>query len=159
MTVIVHNIRSAYNVGSLFRTADAFGCTRLILCGITPGPLDRFQRENIRVTKVSLGAEKNVPWTRAQSFEDAVNQCRADDISVYALEQDPRAVLLANFNTISRPWRSLALAVGPEVDGFSQEDLRLTDQIIEIPVFGAKESLNVSVAFGIAAYHIKMHCH
>lgn len=152
LVVVLHNVRSAHNVGSIFRTADTFGCTKVYLCGITPAPLDRFGRENTRLTKVSLGAEHAVAWEQQETAHACIVLLKAKGYQVYALEQDPRAV---PYREVKAPTSSTALIVGDEVHGISQDILNLVDGIMEIPHHGIKESLNVGVAFGIAVSHLR----
>ena len=145
--LILHNIRSAENVGSLFRTADAFGVTRIFLTGYTPAPLDRFKRPVGRIAKTALGAEKTVPWEQAE-VADVIARLQSDGVCVVALEQDVRSQSVASYIPVS-PW---ALVLGNEVLGIDPHTLALTDVVLEIPMAGQKESLNVAVAAGVALY-------
>lgn len=154
MDVLLDNLRSAHNVGSIFRTADAAGISKISLAGITPGPIDRFGRENTRLTKVSLGAEKTIEWQRVENTEAHLGDLKAGGYSVLALEQSPKAKNLFSFDVTLADENKSILVIGPEVDGLSMTVLALADSILEIPMRGKKESLNVSVAFGIAAFHL-----
>ncbi len=153
MIVILDNIRSMHNVGSMFRTADAAGVEKIFLCGITPGPLDKYGRPNSRVTKVSLGAEEFVKWEHAESTLDALNVAKKQDpdIEIYAIELHPDAINYKEL-TVYNSKKSI-LILGGEVEGLSPDILKRATKILKIPMLGKKESLNVSVAFGIIAYH------
>ena len=154
IVLILNNIRSNENVGSIFRTADAAGVSKIVLCGYTPMPLDRFGRENKKLSKVSLGAEKFVEWEKAESLKSASEKLRKDNFKIIGVEQDKKAI---DYKKIKRQVvgsQYLALVFGNEVGGLSKEDLKLCDLVVEIPMGGKKESLNVSVAVGIVLYEI-----
>jgi 23S rRNA (guanosine2251-2'-O)-methyltransferase len=151
--VILNNIRSNENVGSIFRTADAAGISKIILCGYTPAPTDRFGRENKGLTKASLGAEKFVEWEKEESLEKSVKKLK--DFSAFkiiAIEQDKKAINYKKIKNIKS--KNLALVFGNEVDGLSKQDLKLCDIVAEIPMCGQKESLNVAVCAGIVLYSL-----
>lgn len=150
--LILDNIRSVLNVGSLFRTANAIGIDKVYLCGITPGPLDRFGLPRKDFAKVSLGSEQTVSWERVESTLDLVEGLVEQGTRVVALEQDERAVDYKTLNL--EGGERIALVLGPEVSGMSQDILDRVSVIIEIPMRGSKESLNVAVAGGIALYRI-----
>lgn len=147
---ILVNIRSVHNVGSIFRTADAAGIRKLYLCGTTPTPLDRFEHPRGDFIKVSLGAEQSVVWEHVASAAALVSRLQRDGYYVCALEQSSESISYTAF----RPPRGkpIALVVGNEVRGLTPSILRRADVTIEIPMRGIKESLNVSVSFGIASY-------
>jgi 23S rRNA (guanosine2251-2'-O)-methyltransferase len=153
LVAILHDIRSIHNVGSVFRTADGAGFEKLYLCGITPSPLDRFGKIRPDFAKVSLGAEKGVAWESAPDARAVIGKLKKEGWTVVALEQAKDAVLYYKF----RPGKNkkVALVVGNEVLGIPGPVLALADAVLEIPMFGKKESLNVVVAFGIAAYRLK----
>lgn len=153
MIVILDNIRSMHNVGSIFRTADAAGIEKIILCGITPGPLDKYDRPNSRLTKVSLGAEDFVKWEHADSTLDVIDELKKQDpdYEIYAVELHADAINYKQLKRFNR--KKSILILGGEVDGLSPEVLSRATRILKIPMLGRKESLNVSVAFGIVAYH------
>ena len=163
MIAILHNIRSMHNVGSIFRTADAAGFKKLYLCGITPAPLDRFGRPNSKLLKVSLGAEQFLEWEQIKRTTALIDRLKKQHYTIIALELSPRAI---QFNHYKPPHHTseqtpdatqkIALIVGNEVKGLSPAILKRADSILEIPMRGKKESLNVSVAFGIIAYHLAM---
>ena len=143
--LILCNIRSRENVGSIFRTADAIGVSKIYLCGITPQP------PHEKISKTALGAETYVPWEYYKQAGKIIKQLRAKHISIVALEQTKDSKDIFKFN----PKFPLALVVGNEVDGLSAGILKKCDKKISIPMYGKKESLNVSVALGIAVYVIK----
>ncbi len=137
-------------MGSIFRTADAAGVEKLYLSGITPIPFDRFGKVRPDIAKVALGAELSVPWKHVSSTARTIKKLKKDGYAIISLEQSKNSVL---YNKIKIPKnRNLALIVGNEVKGLSKNVLELSDTIMEIPMNGGKESLNVSVAFGIAVY-------
>ena len=139
--LVLDNLRSIENVGSIFRTADGFGVKKIILVGTTPTPLDRFGRKRQDFAKVALGAEDNIEWEHTDDFKN-------DGYKIIVLEQDPRAKRLRDFT----PPDKFALVVGSEVNGVSKEIIDQADTIIEIPMMGEKESLNVAVATGVALF-------
>lgn len=159
MIVLLYNIRSLYNVGSIFRTADAAGFEKIYLCGITPTPLDRFENKRKELTKVALGAEDYLRWEKIgsssspQATISLIKKLKKEGFIICAVEQDERAI---PYNKLSVVYRksSVALIVGDEVRGVPKSILKYCDYILEIPMLGRKESLNVSVAFGIAAFRI-----
>src|SRR3989344_2948139 len=138
--LILDNIRSVENVGSIFRTAEGFGVSKIILVGITPAPLDRFGRKRQDLAKVSLGSEDLIKWEHTSSISDKLNKLKNDGFKIIALEQHPRSTKLSNFQTSKL--KNFVLVVGNEVDGVSSEALGLADDIVEIPMMGEKESLN-----------------
>lgn len=141
--VITDDVRSAHNVGAILRTSDAFRLERVVLCGISPSADQR------AVRKTSLGAEETVPWEQGMSVLEAVETARAEGYTVAALELTDTPTLVHQAPASAFP---LALVVGNEVDGVSNEVIAACDLALEIPQWGAKQSLNVSVAFGIAAH-------
>jgi 23S rRNA (guanosine2251-2'-O)-methyltransferase len=154
--VLLDNIRSAWNVGSILRSADGFGFTQAYLCGITPTP-DGPSRET--VAKTSLGAEYSVPWSYHKDAVRLVKVLKVEGWKVYALEDDDRAVSLESNGLplkVQEPAPALhILIVGNEVTGVDPELLDLCDEIFYIPMRGDKKSFNVAIAFGIAAYALK----
>ena len=141
--VILDNIRSAWNAGSIFRSADGFGFTHAYLCGITPTP------DNDTVTKTSLGAEDSVPWSYHKDAVQLVKGLKKEGWRIFGLEEDPRAneIRRTGFKTFAS-----ALIVGNELSGVDPELLDLCNDILYIPMRGEKKSFNVAVAFGIAAF-------
>lgn len=150
--LILDNIRSVHNVGSIFRTADAAGVSKIYLVGTTPAPIDRFGRKRRDLTKVSLGAEESVAWEHVENAAALIKFLKKEGFVVVALEQDGRSVDYRDFS--SKKGSSIALIVGNEVGGVSKELLGLADAIMEIPMVGKKESLNVSVATGVALFQL-----
>ncbi len=150
--LILHNIRSIHNVGSIFRTADGAGISKIILSGYTPTPLDRFNLPRKDLAKVALGAEKTIPWVQAKTFAEAVKLLKKENYFIAAIEQDKHSTPLFDFKAPKD--RPLALVLGNEVRGISPASLKLCDAILEIPMRGKKESLNVSVTAGIAMFSL-----
>lgn len=148
--LILHDIRSSQNVGSVFRTADAAGITQIILSGITPAPVDRFGRVNTQLTKASLGAESYVPWKQVTRLGTYLQTIQKHNVTVIAIEQDTHSVDYTKVKVSG----DVAFILGNEVDGLPQAILRRADIIAHIPMKGKKESLNVSVAAGIALFRI-----
>lgn len=153
MTIILDNIRSAYNVGSMFRTADAFGVKEIYLCGATPAPVDKFGRARKDIAKVALGAEKIIPWKYRVSTVSAINSLKKKGVKIISIEQNEKSADIKQIKKYKN--KDIALVFGNEVSGISRKILGLSDGIFEIPMFGKKESLNVSVAFGVALYVLK----
>lgn len=143
--VICHNIRSRHNVGSIFRTADGAGVSKIFLCGITPTP------PHPNIEKVSLGAEKFVAWEKAKETWRVVEKLKKESFEIIALEQAKSAILLKNFKTSNK---NIALILGNETEGLPESILKRADGIIQISMHGKKKSLNVSAAFGIAVYKL-----
>lgn len=156
IVVILNNIRSSENVGSIFRTCDAVGVKKIILCGYTPAPADRFGRENKGLTKASLGAEKSVAWEQAEGLKSASQKLKNEGFEIIGIEQSPKAINYKDLKSklVTRNSK-LALIFGNEVEGLSKEDLKLCDIVAELPMHGEKESLNVSVCAGIVLYSLR----
>ncbi len=172
MIVILHNIRSLYNVGSIFRTADAAGVEKIYLCGITPAPFDVFDKPRQQLTKVSLGAEKYVKWEKVGSARSAraifklLKNLKKQGYKIFAVEQSKKSIPYYKLKTKNLKLK-IALILGNEIKGLPVSILKRADKILEIPMKGAmvrqahhprrtgrgKESLNVAVAFGIVAYN------
>jgi tRNA G18 (ribose-2'-O)-methylase SpoU len=148
--VVLHNIRSVFNVGSIFRTSDCLGVTNVILTGYTPEPIDRFGRLRKDFAKVALGAEVAVPWEKFKKFSVALEFLRCKKVRVIAVEQSSNS---QDYRKV-KPGHSVAFVFGNEVSGISPAVLKKCDIIAEIPMAGVKESLNVSVAAGIALSRI-----
>ncbi len=144
--LILDNIRSRENVGSIFRTADAAGVSKIYLCGITPRP------PHPKISKTALGAETYVPWEYYKDTWRLLKKLKAQGLRLVALEQTKDAVNVFKFKALD--FKPLALVVGNEVKGISPKILKYCDKKISIPMYGKKESLNVSVAAGVALYTI-----
>lgn len=143
--MVCDNLRSLYNVGSIFRTSDAFGVAKIWLCGITGTP------EQSGLAKVSLGAEHSVAWEHVSQTWRVVESLKKQGFEIMALEQSAHSTSLDQY----QPHFPLALVLGNEVDGVSDSVLKRADAIIEIPMLGSKESLNVSVVAGVALYGLR----
>lgn len=141
---VLNNIRSLYNVGSIFRSADGAGVEKLWLCGITGYP------PNAMIAKTALGAEETVAWEHREDCLTVIHECKQIGYEIVFLEQIKGSVPYQKF-VVKRP---VCLVLGNEISGVSDELLKFCDRAIEIEMRGLKNSLNVSVAFGIAAYHI-----
>lgn len=151
--VILHDLRSMHNVGSIFRTADAAGVSHVYACGTTPLPRDRFGRLRPQISKVALGAEETVPWSAEQSTARVIARLKKEGFRIWAVEQDARS--RPYFKKKAGRMDKIALLLGEEVRGIPPQILARTDAVLEIPMRGNKESLNVAVAFGIAVYGIR----
>lgn len=149
LAVVLDNIRSAWNVGSILRSADGFGFTHVYLCGITPAG------DHEAVSKTSLGAENSVPWSYHKDGVRLVRDLKSEGWRVYALEEDARAIELPRAETLSDAHPGEVLILGSEVTGVDPELLELCDRIFYIPMHGQKKSFNVAIAFGIAAYALR----
>ena len=162
MLVILHNIRSLHNVGSIFRTADAAGVEKIYLCGYTPAPVDEMGRPRQPLAKVSLGAEKTIAWEKVnphtrrgvgvKSTTTIIKKLKKEGYKILAVEQDKKSV---PYNQVKiKPREKVALVMGAEIEGVPKPILKNCDNILEIPMRGKKESLNVAVAFGIIIFRI-----
>jgi len=151
MILVLDNIRSTYNVGSLFRTADSVGVSEILICGVTPDPVDRFGRNRSDIAKVALGAERKVLWSHFKTTIEAVEYLKEKGILVIALEQSDKSEKYTDVGD-NVSFEDSALIVGEETKGLNEEVLSVVDHIAEIPMSGTKESLNVSVAAGVALF-------
>jgi len=148
--LVLDNIRSVHNVGSIFRTADACGVSKIYLTGQTPTPIDRFGRDRKDLAKVALGAEKNIVWEQADSSLEVLKNLKADGFQVISIEQSENSV---DYKKVEAK-EKMVFVLGAEVEGLSKSVLDLSDIVAEIPMKGKKESLNVSVAAGVALFRI-----
>ncbi len=146
--VLLDNIRSAWNVGSILRTAEGFGFSHAYLCGITPGP------DNHRVLKTALGAQDSLAWSMHKDAAVLVRQLKADGKYILALETGGFATPLLKFTSDSAAGRPIVLIVGNEVTGVDPELLEEADQVVDIRMHGGKSSFNVAVAFGMAGFFL-----
>ena len=151
IAVLLDNIRSAWNVGSILRSADGFGFGHAYLCGITPTP-DGPARES--VIKTALGAEDSVTWSHHQDAVKLVSELKKERWQIWALEEDPKATSISQFSPPHLK-QQIMLIVGSEVTGVDPELLDLADAILYIPMRGEKRSFNVAMAFSIAAYQLQ----
>jgi tRNA G18 (ribose-2'-O)-methylase SpoU len=162
--LVIHDVRSAHNVGSMFRTADGAGVDEIVLTGFTPRPHRYAKRvgqacpayeyltaAEKSFNKTALGAEESVLWRKVVSLPRLIGSLRKAGYEIVALEQYEGSVQYDEY----RPKRSVALIVGNEVLGVEKKIMECCDTVIEIPMHGAKNSLNVSVAAGIALYHLQ----
>jgi tRNA G18 (ribose-2'-O)-methylase SpoU len=150
IVLILDNIRSAENVGSIFRTGDAIGVQKIFLTGMTPSPIDRFGRVRKDISKSALGAEKNISWEYFEKTSDVVKKLKKEGFFIVAIEQDTKSL---DYKKI-KPKHKTCLIFGNEVSGINREILGMADKIAEIKMRGMKESLNVSVSAGVALYRL-----
>jgi len=148
--VILDNIRSVHNVGSIFRTSDALGIDKIYLCGCTPTPTDRFGRARNDLAKVALGAEKDIVSEYYVETTEIIKKLKKEGFQIIAVEQNKKSIDYKKIE-VKHP---IAIVMGNEVGGIDKKTLALCDVIVEIPMLGNKESLNVSVAFGIVGYGV-----
>jgi len=149
-SIILPNIRSTYNVGSIFRTADAVGVEHIYLVGYTPAPVDRFGRKRKDIAKTALGAEESVSWSMHPDVTELISNLQSYGVMCVAVEQSPRSKNYKNIQ-VKKP---VAFIFGNEVEGLSQDVLKQVDVVVDIPQKGLKESLNVSVAVGVVLYGV-----
>lgn len=157
--LIANNLRSIHNVGSLLRTADGLGISKVLLCGYTPHPArpndSRLPHESAKITrqihKTALGAEESVDWQWQEDVLEAITNLKNDGFTIAALEQTSNSIPLPQFVAPDK----IALIVGREVEGLEPEVVKNCDVNLEIPMFGQKESFNVAQAAAMALYHIK----
>ena len=145
ITIVLDNVRSSLNVGSVFRTSDAFLIEKIILCGITPTP------PNKDIRKSALGSTNSVDWDYENNTIDAVLKLKKNNYQIIGVEQVKESTMLNNFNISKDP---IAIIFGNEVDGVNNDVINLCNEIIEIPQFGTKHSLNISVSSGIVIWEL-----
>jgi len=150
LKLILLDIRSVQNTASLFRIADCAGVSKIYLVGTTPTPIDRFKRVRADFAKISLGAEKTVPYEYFADFEILLEKLKKEKCIIVALEQNEKSVDYKSYKIKG----NTALLLGTEVSGVPKEVLEMCDEIIEIPMLGKKESLNVSVAGAVAIFRL-----
>ncbi len=148
--ILLDNIRSVHNVGSIFRTAETRGVARIYCIGTTPAPLDRFNRKRNDIAKVALGAEDLVAWEYCEEAAPLLKKLKKEGFTVVALEQAQNSVVYKSVQVGDKT----VIILGNEVGGVSKELLKMADVIAEIPMKGKKESLNVSVAAGIMLFSL-----
>lgn len=146
LIIVLDNVRSHLNVGSVFRTADAFLIERIYLCGITGTPPHR------DIHKTALGATETVTWRHYETTTAAVEELKAQGVKIIAIEQAENAVMLDTF--IPEPGQRYAVVFGNEVDGVEQAVVSAADVVIEIPQYGTKHSLNIAVSAGIVVWDL-----
>ena len=145
ITIVLDNVRSALNVGSVFRTSDAFLIENIILCGITASP------PNKEIRKAALGSTDSVNWKYIKNTTDAVKQLIKDGYYVVGVEQADKSTKLNEFELPKKP---IAIILGNEVNGVDQQAIDLCNEVIEIPQFGTKHSLNIAVTSGIVIWDL-----
>ena len=143
--LVLDNVRSLHNVGSAFRTADAFAAEKIFLCGITGTPPNR------EIQKTALGATESVAWEYQEKIQDVLENLRSQNYIIVSVEQTDKSLLMQDFEIDTQ--RRYAFIFGNEVFGVSPEAINLSDLSVEIPQFGTKHSLNVSVSLGIICWH------
>ena len=146
LVIVLDNVRSMNNVGSVFRTSDAFVVEKIYLCGITPKPPHR------EINKTALGATETVQWEYTSTTQEAISDLKQKGYKIYSIEQATNSVKLNEFVHVKNS--KIAIVMGNEVDGVDQEIINLSDSVIEIPQYGAKHSLNISVTTGIVVWHL-----
>lgn len=146
LIIIADNVRSMHNVGSIFRTSDAFLVEKIYLCGITPTPPHR------EIQKTALGATESVDWQYAENTLDVINQLKKEGWTILALEQTTNSVMLDELKV--EKGEKIAIVLGNEVEGVNQEVINLCNKAVEIPQFGTKHSFNVSVSCGIMLWQV-----
>ncbi len=148
--LILLDIRSTYNVGAIFRTADAIGVSKIHLVGITPTPVDKFGRVRSDISKSALGSEKTISWEYSLNIGSLLRKLKKEGFFIVAIEQSDNSV---DYKKIT-PTDKVAVILGNEVGGVPEKVLKKCDIVAEIPMKGKKESLNVSVSCGIALFGI-----
>lgn len=148
--LILHDIRSNHNVGSLFRTADCVGVSEVILSGYTPSPIDKFNRPVKEIAKTALGAEKSVAWRHEKDVKKTLKKLKEEKYTIIAIEQSKNSI---DYKKIKLKG-STAIILWNEVDGAPNNLLKMCDIVAEIPMKGEKESLNVSVAGAVAMFRV-----
>jgi len=151
MEVLLYNIRSHYNVGAIFRTADGAGVSKLYLAGITPAPVDRFGRRVPEIHKTALGAEAVLSWesVKTEDVKNLLLKKQQAGFQIVVVEQHTRSIRLNEF----KPQEKIIYVFGGEIEGVSEEIVAIADTVLALPMHGIKESLNVSVTAGIVLYH------
>jgi len=144
LVIVLDNVRSAHNVGSVFRTSDAFLVEKICLCGITPNP----PHKDIR--KTALGASESVNWQHYTNSMECIQELKANDYHIISIEQADKAVMLNDFTP--KKDNKYALVFGNEVNGVEQTIVSASDTVIEVPQYGTKHSLNISVISGIVIW-------
>lgn len=163
--VVLPDIRSSHNIGSIFRTSDAAGVSRIVIAGYSPCPTDKFNRPQKEIAKTALGAEKTIPWEYVADPKKALSKLKAEGFALIAVEQDKRSISYKEFfdekfrtakknkkSDISTSLNKIAIVFGNEVDGLSTKLINMCEHVVDIPMKGEKESLNVSVSAGIVLY-------
>ena len=151
LVIVLDDVRSALNVGSAFRTADAFGCEEVILCGFTAQPPHR------EIMKTALGSTESVAWRHFSETKEALEALLTEGYVLVAVEQAEASVFLNNIDFENDTHKKYALIFGNEVEGVSEMAMKMADFVVEIPQFGTKHSLNIAVSVGIVAWEFVKH--
>ena len=167
LVVVLPDIRSSHNIGSIFRTSDAVGISRIVLSGYSPRPLDKFNRPQKEIAKTALGAEKDIPWIYEESSAKALKDLKKQGFVIVGVEQTLKSINYKEFfknfflknkkstkDKTSKENLKFAIVFGNEVEGISKDLLKLCEYVVDIPMKGNKESLNVSVSAGIILYEL-----
>lgn len=153
--LILHRIRSAYNVGSIFRTSDGVGIDKIFITGFTQSPSDKIfelqSKAERMLSKTALQADKYVPWEKEKNISKVIDRLKKEGFQIVALEQDEKSIDYKKF----KPKDKIALILGNEPKGIDKRIVKKCDSVIDIPMRGKKKSLNVAVATGVATYEIK----
>lgn len=160
IVLLVNDIRSTHNVGSIIRTAECFGVSHIYFTGYTPYPTTKndsrlphvSSKLTTQISKTSLGAERDISWSHHQNLQDLISKLKSENFEIIALEQDSSSIPIEKFV----PSKNSAFLLGNEVKGIDPDLMSLCDKIVEIPIFGKKESLNVVQATAIMLYQIKV---
>ena len=148
--LILHNIRSAQNIGAMFRTSEAIGIDKIILSGYSATPTDRFGRPEKKIIKSALGSEKLVEWQYSENIENTLGEYKEKGYRIAAVEQTSNSVDYKDY----APQENQIIIMGNEVDGVEEGLLMLADDVLELPMKGEKESLNVATCCGIVLYRL-----
>jgi len=144
LKILLHNVRSLHNVGAAFRSADAFGIKEILISGFTPHP------PRPEISKTAIGAEKHVEWSKIDNIKDDLGHLKENEYRLLGLEQTTNSILLPDYEISAN--QNICLVFGNEVTGVDEEILPFIDDFVEIPQYGHKHSLNVSVTVGVALY-------
>lgn len=144
LKILLHNVRSMHNVGAAFRSADAFGINEILISGFTPYP------PRPEISKTAIGAEKHVRWQKLDHLEEDIENLRSNGYKIVGLEQTTESILMPDYQIPSE--KKICLVFGNEVTGVDEDLLPYIDDFVEIPQYGHKHSLNVSVTVGVALY-------
>ena len=148
VSLILYHLRSSHNVGAIFRTADAIGVAKIYLIGYTPAPMDQFGRVNKEIAKTASGAEKTIEWEKVEDILELIKKLKEKSCQIVALEQAANSIDYKK----AELKKDVAIILGNEVGGIEPEILKQCDVVAEIPMRGGKESLNISVAAGVALF-------
>ena len=151
LVIVLDDVRSALNVGSAFRTADAFGCEEVILCGFTAQPPHR------EIMKTALGSTESVAWRHFSETKEALEALRTEGYVLVAVEQAEASIFLNDIDFEDTSHKKYALIFGNEVEGVSEIAMKMADFVVEIPQFGTKHSLNIAVSVGIVSWEFVKH--